>query len=207
MKRPTLYRRFTPIRTATAPSTPPRPTSTPTERSTRSWATRTVTAAWTPAFETTSDIEEEFSLEADAGLLTDEEISTNSVEFNLGSEGFSDLGAAGGAVDAAYAVADDSYTASPDLSATTTDLVDANAAAQEGHADAAGEAQAAADEFVAQGDYSAAAEARAQAEESAEAAGDPSIIESSDYTGYGNADSSDLENAAYKQEIAEEYRA
>ncbi|HMS10145.1 MAG TPA: hypothetical protein PKE66_11710, partial [Pyrinomonadaceae bacterium] len=41
-------------------------------------------------FETTEDIEE---LAADEGLPSDEELSMNSVEFNLGSEGFEDTAA------------------------------------------------------------------------------------------------------------------
>ena len=63
------------------------------------------------------------------------------------------------------------------------------------HSEAAREAQEAADEFVAQGDYAAAAEAREVAENEAWQAGDNSML--------GTSDSSDLEYAAYQQENAE----
>jgi hypothetical protein len=73
-----------------------------------------------------------------------------------------------------------------------TDSSEIEAAA---HAEAAREAQEAADEFVAQGDYAAAAEARETAENEAWQAGDNSML--------GSSDSSDLEYAAYQQENAE----
>ena len=68
----------------------------------------------------------------------------------------------------------------------------------EAHAEAARDAQEAADEFVAQGDYAAAAEAREDAENESYAAGDDSML--------GAYDSSDLEAAGYKQEEAENYQ-
>src|SRR6185295_14152248 len=54
--------------------------------------------------------------------------------------------------------------------------VDAEAAAQEAHADAAKDAQAAADDFIEKGDYAAAAEAREMAENEAWEAGDTSML-------------------------------
>ena len=67
------------------------------------------------------------------------------------------------------------------------------------HADAARDAQEAATEFVAAGDYAAAAEARAIAENEAWEAGDNYILEGSNAT--------DLESAAQQQENAEYYQA
>ncbi len=174
--------------------------------------------------DTDGDGEADEVTEASAGLPTDEEISTNSIEFTVGEDGFpvtdgestgeftegpGDEFAVGAAEyqvgDTAYTAADTGVTSSEYSTEASSDP--AADAEQLANADAAREAQAAADEFVAAGDYEAAAEARAEAEVAADAAGDPSIIESSDYTGYGNSDSAELENAAYKQEIAEEYRA
>lgn len=67
------------------------------------------------------------------------------------------------------------------------------------HADAAREAQEAANEFVAKGDYEAAAEARQTAENESWEAGDQSMLEGSNVT--------QLENAAYEQDQADYYRA
>ena len=83
------------------------------------------------------------------------------------------------------------------VSAETEDAEAAEIAAQEAHAEAAREAQEAADEFVAQGDYAAAAEARETAENEAWEAGDDNML--------GSYDSTDLENAAESQEKAEAY--
>lgn len=146
-------------------------------------------------------------MEADAGLPTEDEISTNSVEFTVGADGFP---ISEPSADPDISTVDDmpldAGVASPDLAAssvddpasTATDEAAAETAAQEAHAEAAREAQASADEFVAQGDYAAAAEAREVAENEAYAAGDSSML--------GASDSSDLENAAWRQDIAEDYR-
>jgi hypothetical protein len=81
------------------------------------------------------------------------------------------------------------------VNATTGEQIDPAALETAAHAEAAREAQEAADEFVAQGDYAAAAEAREVAENEAWQAGDNSML--------GMSDSSDLEYAAYQQENAE----
>ncbi len=139
--------------------------------------------------------EGDYTIEAESGLPTEQEISTNSVEFNLGSEGFEDVvvpPADGVAQDAGvYGLADsgDTYTA---------EAADPAIAQQAADAEAARAAQEQADAYVAEGDYAAAAEARATAEDAAYAAGDSSML--------GASDAGDLENAAYKQETAAEYR-
>ncbi|MBL8854765.1 MAG: hypothetical protein JNK57_12435 [Planctomycetaceae bacterium] len=69
---------------------------------------------------------------------------------------------------------------------------------QEDHAQAARDAQAAADEFINNGDYLAAQEAREQAESAADLAGDHSML--------SLYDSQDLEFAAEKQDLADHYR-
>lgn len=69
---------------------------------------------------------------------------------------------------------------------------------QEDYAQAARDAQAAADEFIYQGDYRAAQEAREQAETAADLAGDQSML--------SLYDSQDLEFAADKQDLADHYR-
>lgn len=102
----------------------------------------------------------------------------------------------------AFGVADPTYSAT-----TTSDAAaDASAEAakaeeleQEAHADAATEAQSAADEFIASGDYAAAAEAREVAENEAWEAGSDSMLSA--------YDSQDLANAAEKQDDAEFYSA
>ncbi|CAN5571070.1 hypothetical protein BH10ACI3_BH10ACI3_08520 [soil metagenome] len=128
---------------------------------------------------------------------TDDEISTNSVEFNIGGASFSSIDIPPEIVDTAdlgySAVSSDGPAAE-----TNTSEVDAAAADQQAHADAAVDAQAAADDFVAQGDYAAAAEARETAENESYAAGDGSML--------GSSDSGDLENAAYRQDNAADYR-
>ena len=102
----------------------------------------------------------------------------------------------------AFGVADPTY------SATTTSDTAADAAAeaakaeeleQEAHADAATEAQSAADEFIASGDYAAAAEAREVAENESWEAGSDSMLSA--------YDSQNLANAAEKQDDAEFYSA
>ncbi|HYJ90275.1 MAG TPA: hypothetical protein VEV84_03130 [Pyrinomonadaceae bacterium] len=133
---------------------------------------------------------------------TDEEIGTDSAQFTIGEDMFPDANAPS-AVDTSgddaegtgSAVATDDDTAS---AVGTTDSGDAEAADQQAHADAAKDAQDAADEFVAQGDYAAAAEARETAENESYAAGDDSML--------GASDSGDLENAAYQQQNADYYR-
>lgn len=115
------------------------------------------------------------------------------------------------APDASFYAASDAGYVAPDYAATetsayTTDFaaetssettVDAEAIEQEAHVQAATEAQAAADEFIAQGDYEAAAAARGIAENEAWEGGDQSMLSS--------YDSSDLEFAAYQQDKAEDY--
>jgi len=68
---------------------------------------------------------------------------------------------------------------------------------QQAHTEAATDAQNAADEFVAQGDYAAAAEARETAENESWEAGDGSML--------GSSDAQDLRTAAEKQDDAEYY--
>lgn len=153
----------------------------------------------------------DYTIEASEGLPTEEEISTNSVEFTVGEDGFpvTDVPEADAPVDFAETPAFDTsvvdtpaesgYSAAPDTSAMEADAAAAaESAEQQANVDAAKEAQSAADEFVAQGDYAAAAEAREVAENAAYEAGDSSML--------GASDSSDLENAAYKQEVAQDYR-
>ncbi|MEO7673643.1 MAG: hypothetical protein ABIU09_06145 [Pyrinomonadaceae bacterium] len=162
------------------------------------------------------DGETDYTIEASEGLPTEEEISANSVEFTVGEDGFpieessvevteeyteyseapsGDVQSFETAPAFADSPVDSGYSAGPtDTSTADTD----ETAAQQTNVDAAKEAQAAANEFVAQGDYAAAAEARAVAENAAYEAGDSSML--------GVSDASDLENAAYKQEVAEDYR-
>ena len=158
------------------------------------------------------DGEVDYMIEASEGLPTEEEISTNSVEFTVGEDGFpvTDVPDGDVPVDVAETPAFDppvvdtpvdtgySATSSDAPTAEADAAAAAEAAEQQANVDAAKDAQAAADEFVAQGDYSAAAEAREVAENAAYEAGDSSML--------GASDSSDLENAAYKQEVAGDYR-
>lgn len=156
-------------------------------------------------FDTTESIED---FEAGEGLPTEEELSMNSVEFNLGSEWFEDTAAVipedepmfEPAVEEPY-FAESMEEATPYETASSTEepAVDLEAAEREAQAEIAREAQAAADEFVDKGDYAAAAEAREQAEDAAWAASDSSML--------GASDSADMEQAAYQQEVAEDYRA
>lgn len=174
------------------------------------------------------DGEVDFTLEASEGLPTEEEISTNSIEFTVGEDGFPTAeeieetpeyqayseeletvveettvtlnpdGTANIGNADAYTEPEPFVAAASEAETASDNGEAARVAEQEAHADAAKEAQAAADEFVAKGDYAAAAEAREVAENEAWQAGDNSML--------GASDSSDLENAAWKQEIAEDYR-
>ena len=162
--------------------------------------------------QTDPDGDGEFEVEAAEGLPTDEELSTNSVEFTVGEDGFPVSDAdpvytaeSGEDLSGDYAggttydqVSDPVYTASAS-DPVPESVEDPTIAQQQAHADAAGDAQTRADEFVAQGDYAAAAEAREVAENEAYAAGDSSML--------GASDSGDMENAAYKQELADDYRS
>lgn len=171
---------------------------------------------------TDADGDGEFEVVSADGLPTDDEISTNSVEFTVGEDGFPLTdeevddeytaedgtefaeGTSGGYVSGpSIDPAAEPFYAAPDIAASgtdpsTTDTADTSAADQQVHADAASEAQAQADEFVAKGDYAAAAEAREVAENEAYAGGDSSML--------GASDSTDLDNAAYKQGLADDYR-
>ena len=157
----------------------------------------------------------DYTLEADKALPTEEEISTNSIEFSVGEDGFpvtddtgSDSEEASYEVDGSAegfetAPADTGFVSSAetpayaaesdDTSSTPTDVY----TEQQAHSQAAQDAQAAADEFVEQGDYRAAADARETAENEASAAGDSSMLDGSD--------SIDLTSAAGSQETAAYY--
>ncbi len=133
------------------------------------------------------------------GTPTDEELTTQSVEFNLGSEGFAET--------ASYVEEQSSASVPLDLSASEpiyTDSISADNASvaedaqQQAQAEAAREAQQAADDFADKGDYAAASEARAQAEEYAGEAGDSSML--------GAYGAQDYEYAAGKQEQAEAFQ-
>jgi len=131
---------------------------------------------------------------------TDDEISTNSVEFSIGQDSFPSIDVPPGVAEPSFAsVPDTGFAAAEPASEPETPEADTEAAESAAHAEAAREAQAAADEFVAQGDYKAAAQARETAEDEAWAAGDSSMLDGSDST--------ELEGAAYKQEVADSYRA
>jgi hypothetical protein len=95
---------------------------------------------------------------------------------------------------------DETYSSAPTIDAAETgdDSAASGNAELEAHAEAAREAQTAADEFIAEGDYAAAAEAREVAENEAYQAGDDSMLSA--------YDSTDLENAASEQENAEYYQ-
>ena len=160
------------------------------------------------------DGEVDFTLEAGKGLPSEEEISTNSIEFTVGEDGFpvtegseaddQSISFAESPDAGTYetAPADPSYAAPSDgpvYTAASDDPTDAAAdAEQQAHTQAAQDAQAAADEFVEQGDYRAAAEARETAENEASAAGDSSVL--------GGSDSIDLSSAADSQETATYYQ-
>ncbi|MBX7053508.1 MAG: hypothetical protein K1X36_01005 [Pyrinomonadaceae bacterium] len=113
-------------------------------------------------------------------LPTDDEINMNSVEFSIGQDTFPS-----------------GYVETP-VTDNSEDVSAAAEAEQTAHAEAARDAQAAADDLIDRGDYAAAAEARATAEDEAYAAGDDSML--------GSSSSGELENAAYQQEAASEYR-
>jgi hypothetical protein len=164
----------------------------------------------------------DYTLEADKGLPTEEEISTNSIEFSVGEDGFpvSDDSVADGdntyeatgLTGAMYETApsdtgfvssgdDPVYVATTDDASSTRSEMDTE---QQAHSQAAQDAQAAADEFVQQGDYSAAAEARETAENEASAAGDSSMLDGSDSIDLSSAADS-KETAAYYQEQQQEH--
>jgi hypothetical protein len=96
-------------------------------------------------------------------------------------------------LDSSFAAADYSAASAAD----STDSADAETLERQAHTDAAVEAQAAADEFVASGDYAAAAEARETAENESWEAGEDSML--------SLYDAADLTFAADKQEQAEHY--
>jgi len=208
------------------------------------------------SFDVDADGEADFTLEASEGLPSEEEISTNSIEFTVGDEMFPStdeiaedpqsepysegldamvdetaVTASEETIPTAEEIAQtpeyeaysaeleamveettvtvpDSISADPavgsDYTAATEETsaaeaeAEAQLAEQQAHTDAAKEAQAAADEFVEEGDFAAAADAREVAENEAYQAGDNSML--------GMSDSSDLEQAAWKQDIAEDYR-
>ncbi len=110
-----------------------------------------------------------------------------------------------GTTDAAYSavpIADTPYESPVDAQIEASNLETSEAeaaeiAGQEAHTAAATDAQSAADEFIAQGDYAAAAEARETAENEAWEAGDDSMLSA--------YDAGDLNLAADKQEQAEFY--
>ncbi len=152
---------------------------------------------------------ESFMSEADAALPTDEELSMNSVEFNLGSEAFSDTGATPPEspdpfIAGDYSVAEPGFTATSDpyqdeTGSTAEAAPDPAIAEQQANADAAREAQTAADEFADAGDYRAAADARADAEALSGEAGDSSML--------GAYDAQDYSYAADKQDEAGAFQA
>jgi hypothetical protein len=160
----------------------------------------------TTVSDTDGDGEFETVSSPDDTLPTEEELSTNSVEFNMGSDSFASIDIPPGAIDEPTAFdptpeAPDYSVASPfddSTSATAEPEADPSVADQQAHADAAQQAQAQADEFVDKGDYAAAADAREVAENEAWEAGDSSML--------GSSDAGDLDNAAYKQEQAQDYR-
>lgn len=160
----------------------------------------------TTVSDTDGDGEFETVSTPDGVLPTDDELSTNSVEFNMGSDSFPSVDIPPGIIDEPPAF--DPTPETPDYSvaspiddtpsATAEPEADPSVADQQAHADAAQQAQAQADEFVDKGDYAAAADAREVAENEAWEAGDSSML--------GSSDAGDLDNAAYKQEQAQDYR-
>jgi hypothetical protein len=134
---------------------------------------------------------------------TDDEISTKSAEFNIGRDTFPSIEIPPGAVGTGAEPLPDVAPASlsPDTlpaGESAADAVDPAAIEQQAHADAAKDAQAAADQFVAQGDYKAAEQARETAENEAWEGGDSSMLRGSD--------SNELETAGTKQQDADHYR-
>ncbi|HMQ02959.1 MAG TPA: hypothetical protein PKD26_03510 [Pyrinomonadaceae bacterium] len=176
----------------------------------------------------------DFSLEASEGLPTEEEISTNSIEFTVGEDGFPT------AEEIAETTQYESY--SEELEAmveeTTVTLNDdgtANTGGVEPAADpfvsTVGETETSSisDAATTQADAEAAAlaeqQAHADAARAAQEAADEFVekgdfkaaaearevaeneaYQAGDHSMLGTSDSSDLENAAWKQEIAEDYR-
>jgi hypothetical protein len=154
---------------------------------------------------------------------TPEELSTNSSEFNIGRDSFPSIDIPPGTIDplptdsgnTGFTPATSGTEATPiDTGDTgfappasipdpaTTEpaapAADPGAAELQAHADAAKEAQDAADQFVAEGDYKAASEARETAENESWQAGDNSMLSGSN--------AGELSNAGDRQDAAAEYR-
>jgi hypothetical protein len=152
---------------------------------------------------------------------TESEFETAVADFTVGDEMFNstvaptdtgDVFNSETPFDSTYGTTDTAYTAIPVAETPYESPVDsqieaynretseaeaAEIAEQEAHAQAATDAQNAADEFIAKGDYAAAAEARETAENEAWEAGDDSMLSA--------YDAGDLTHAADKQEQAEYY--
>jgi hypothetical protein len=142
------------------------------------------------------------------GALSGSELETGTSAFMVGDEMVTpdavsfvaaDTSGIAVPVEAGYGMSDPGYaaTAIEDPSLDSLEGQDAEALEQEAHAEAATEAQAAADEFIASGDYAAAAEAREVAENESSEAGTDSMLSA--------YDSSGLALAAEKQDEAEHY--
>lgn len=181
-------------------------------------------------FETVEEIDGDqiFLEEASAGLPSDEELSMDSVEFNLGDVAFSETEGAEPEQDSAitaeeYTAADPGYAAEEDypvtdqgyMAAENMEPLEAQAEAgidpavieQEANAEAARDAQAAADEFADAGDYRAAADARAEAEALSGDAGDSSMLGVYDEQDYAYAADKQEEASAFQAEQAEKIAA
>lgn len=131
---------------------------------------------------------------------TDAAVGATDVNYNVNDTAFGMTDTAYGATDAtpgATAVADISGDTPADEAAAAQEA--AELADRQAHSQAATDAQNAADEFIAQGDYAAAAEAREVAEAESWEAGDDSMLSA--------YDAGDLAYAADKQEDAEYYNA
>jgi hypothetical protein len=146
---------------------------------------------------------------------------TTSADFTVGGEMFdpsftptetTNLSGVDAPFDSGFGTTDTAYSAVPIADTTYESPVDAQIEAynretseaeaakiaeQEAHTQAATDAQNAADEFIAKGDYAAAAEARETAENESWEAGDDSMLSA--------YDAGDLTFAADKQEQAEYY--
>ncbi len=145
---------------------------------------------------------------------SDDEFETEDADFTATDDTFNptftptetnDVFSAETPADSTFGTADTSYTATPLYDSTfgttettdTTDNVTAETAEQEAHTQAATDAQNAADEFIAQGDYAAAADARETAENEAWEAKDDSMLSA--------YDAQDLSHSADQQANAEYY--
>lgn len=168
------------------------------------------------------DASEEEVYEAESDFQIED---TETTDFTVGDEMFDstlaptetgDVFTAETPIDSNFGTTDAGYTATPivdstfDSTAGTSETIDstfteqseteaAELAEQEAHTQAATDAQNAADEFIAAGDYAAAAEARETAENESWEAGDDSMLSA--------YDAQDLTHAAEKQEEAEVYNA